>query len=216
MTALAYRPSRAQPGARSEDRQNRAPGATPAPRRAELKKTPTRDAKAARCTRRDGLLVVAGLVALWPARAADEVFRPWPRQTATPALSLPTQEGGIWTLAEQKGQPVLLNFWASWCEPCRSEMPALELLATRHEAQGLKLMAVNFRETDAAVRRFVDATSLSLPILRDRDGAAAQAFGVRTFPSSVLIARSGRVLSVAVGECDWSGPAARRWVGMAL
>ena len=167
-------------------------------------------------TRRRWLATAACAAWAGPVPGADGQFHPWPRQRPTPALQLPGQDGKPWSLAAQKGQPLLLNFWASWCEPCRSEMPSLELLATRHEAQGLQVMAVNYRETDAAVRRFVDATSLSLPVLRDRDGGAAQSFGVRTFPSTVAINRRGQVLSIAVGECDWASPAARQWVGAVL
>jgi thiol-disulfide isomerase/thioredoxin len=147
---------------------------------------------------------------------ADEAgaltLRPWPARQPAPPLTLPVWGGAAWTLEAHKGQPVLLNFWASWCEPCRAEMPSLELLAARHQAQGLQVMAVNFRETDAAVRRFIEATALTLPVLRDSDGSAARAFGVRIFPSTVGIHRGGQVVSVVVGECDWSGPAARRWV----
>lgn len=142
--------------------------------------------------------------------------RSWPTRQPTPALTLDRWEAAPWILAAEAGKPVLLNFWASWCEPCRSEMPSLELLATRHEPQGLQVMAVNYRETDAAVRRFIEATSLSLPVLRDRDGGAAKAFGIRTFPSTVAINRRGRVLSIAVGECDWASPAARQWVSTVL
>lgn len=91
-------------------------------------------------------------------------------------------------------------------------MPSLELLAVRHERQGLKVMAVNYRETDAAVRRFIDSTALDLPVLRDADGGAAKDFGVRMFPSTVGIDRRGLVRFVVVGECDWAGTDARRWV----
>lgn len=118
--------------------------------------------------------------------------------------------------ADLRGQVVLLNFWASWCEPCRAEMPSLELLATRHEPDGLRVLAINFRETDGAVRRFLDQTSFSLPVLRDRDGGAAQAFGVRVFPSTVAIARDGRAAFTVVGEVDWNAPEARRWIAPLL
>jgi thiol-disulfide isomerase/thioredoxin len=111
---------------------------------------------------------------------------------------------------------VLLNFWASWCEPCRQEMPSLEWLAVRRRDQGLQVMAINFRETDAAVRRFLEPMAFSLPVLRDRDGAAAKAFGVRVFPSTVLIDRRGRARSVVVGECDWESPAAERWLAAVI
>jgi thiol-disulfide isomerase/thioredoxin len=166
--------------------------------------------------RRRWLAVVAGAAWALPAPAADGQHQAWPRRRPTPALQLPRHDGGVFSMAAYKGQPLLLNFWASWCEPCRSEMPSLELLATRHEAQGLQVLALNFRETDAAVQRFIDASAFSLPVLRDREGAAAQAFGVRTFPSTVGIDRQGRARFTVVGECDWLGAVARRWLDAVL
>lgn len=163
-------------------------------------------------------LALAGLL-LAPAllRAADGPAPvPWPARRATPALALPAWDGPAQSLAALRGQPVLLNFWASWCEPCRVEMPSLELLATRHAADGLQVLAVNFRETDGAIRRYLDQTSLSLPVLRDRDGAAAAAFGVRIFPTTIAIGRHGRVLFSVVGEVDWTGPRAREWIAPVL
>jgi len=163
------------------------------------------------------LLVGAGLAALTPAaRAAEPEPRPWPRGKATPALSLPGDDGQPWQLAAQRGQVLLLNFWASWCEPCRSEMPTLELLAQRHERDRFRVLAVNFRETDAALQRYLAQWPITLPILRDRDGAAAQAFGVRVFPTTVAIGRDGRARFSVVGEADWNGPTARRWIAPLL
>ena len=138
--------------------------------------------------------------------------RPWPKGVPTPALQLPDEAGRPWRLADQRGHVVVLNFWASWCEPCRAELPSLELLAARHEAQGLKVLAVNFRETDAALRRFTEQQPLSLPILRDVDGGAARAFGVRIFPTTLVVGREGRVLFSVVGETDWTAEPARGWI----
>lgn len=138
--------------------------------------------------------------------------RAWPGNRPTPVFRLPVWEGGELELGGLRGKPVLLNFWASWCEPCRTEMPSLELLATRHEAAGLQVLAINHRETDAAVRRFLDSQPLGLPVLRDRDGAVAQAFGVRVFPTTVAIGRHGRALFSVVGEVDWGAAKARRWL----
>jgi thiol-disulfide isomerase/thioredoxin len=151
------------------------------------------------------------------ARAADAPLpKPWPAGQATPQLSLPSWQGEPRGLASLRGRPVLLNFWASWCPPCVVEMPSLELLATRFEAEGLEVLAINYRETDAAVRRFVEQTSLSLPVLRDRDGGAAKAFGVRIFPSSIAIGRDGRARFSVTGEVDWMGADAHRWLAPVL
>lgn len=138
--------------------------------------------------------------------------RPWPAGRPTPALDLPAWEGGRIGLAALRGQAVVLNFWASWCEPCRTEMPSLELLAARHEADGLQVLAVNHRETDGAVRRYLAQWPITLPILRDADGAAARDWQVRAFPTTVVIGRDGRAAFSVVGEADWTGPAARAWI----
>jgi thiol-disulfide isomerase/thioredoxin len=111
---------------------------------------------------------------------------------------------------------MLLNFWASWCEPCRSELPALEQLVARYHADGLRLFAVNFQEGDAAVRRFVQATNLTLPVLRDANGAAARAMGVNIFPTTVAINARGRAVFSIVGACDWGSAAVDRWVAELL
>lgn len=150
------------------------------------------------------------------AGGAGPAPRPWPRGRPTPALELPQHDGPTWSLAQARAQVVLLNFWASWCEPCRTEMPSLELLAQRHEADGLQVVAVNFRETDAAIRRFMALMPITLPILRDADGAAARAYGARVFPTTVAIDRAGRAAFSVVGECEWNGPQARAWLAPLL
>lgn len=142
--------------------------------------------------------------------------RAWPSDRATPPLSLPGHEGPDWSLADAKGKVVVLNFWAGWCEPCRTEMPSLELLAARHESDGLVVVAVNFRETDAAVRRFLEQMPIALPILRDRDGAAARDWGVRVFPTTVIVGRDGRARFSVIGEADWTGKEVHQWLAPML
>ncbi|MFY9511223.1 MAG: TlpA disulfide reductase family protein, partial [Rubrivivax sp.] len=144
------------------------------------------------------------------------LHKPWPAQRPTPALALPAWEGPVFKLGEARGQVVLLNFWASWCEPCRAEMPSLELLAERHARDGLVVQAVNFRETDAAIRRYLAQWPISLPILRDSDGAAARDWQVRVFPSTIAVARNGRAAFSVTGECDWTAAEARRWIAALL
>jgi thiol-disulfide isomerase/thioredoxin len=152
------------------------------------------------------------------ARAADAegLLRRWPAGQATPTLNLPGYKGPAWDLASAKGKVVLLNFWASWCPPCRSEMPSLELLAERHTKDGLVVVAVNFRETDMAIRKVMDEMPLGLPVVRDSDGGAAKAFGVRVFPTTVAIGRDQRAAFSVIGEADWTGQQARQWIAPLL
>lgn len=146
------------------------------------------------------------------ARAEDPPERrSWPARKPTPRVDTP----GL-RLADLQGRVVLLNFWASWCEPCRSEMPSLEAAAQRLAPEGLAVVAVNFKETEATIRRFSESTPLSLPIARDPDGTVAKAFGVGIFPTTVAIARNGRAAFSVVGAVDWAADPAYRWVSELL
>ena len=149
----------------------------------------------------------------WPSLArAAHVLRAWPADRPVPALQLNDLDGKPWRLAALKGRPVLLNFWATWCEPCRAEMPSLERLAARHERAGLVVLAVNFKEPVPTIRRFLELQPSTLTILLDTDGDAASAWTPRVFPTTVLIDRSGTPRQSVLGDLDWSGGAARELV----
>lgn len=170
--------------------------------------------RSGRTTRRQALsasLAVAALALPAFARAAY-IVKPWPAGKAPPPLTLVDLDGKAWSLAALRGGPVLLNFWASWCEPCRAEMPSLELLQTRHEKAGLVILSVNYQEPLPKIRRFLETLPFSLPILLDRDGAAASAWTPRVFPTTVLIDRAGVPRSSVIGELDWLGDSARALV----
>jgi thiol-disulfide isomerase/thioredoxin len=137
--------------------------------------------------------------------AAQSVRKTWPARKPTPPLELPAIDAAPWRLAGERGHPVLLNFWASWCEPCQAEMPSLERLALSQRETGLRVFAVNYREGEPAVKRFLAKMPLQLPVVRDADGAAARAFGIHIFPSTVGIDRQGRTRFIIVGEFDWGG-----------
>lgn len=167
--------------------------------------------------RRELLTSLAALHVLGPAAYAQNAritrYSRWNASQPTPATALPGHDGGpSLQLADLRGQVVLLNFWASWCEPCRSELPSLELLDERHGRDGLRVIAVNYRETDATLRRYLAQWPLSLPIVRDADGAAARAWGVRVFPTSVIVGRDGRAAFVVTGEVDWISQEALDWL----
>ena len=165
-----------------------------------------------RTTRRRvlGASLAALGTALLPARSdAAYMVRPWPPGKPAPALGLTDLDGKAWNLAALQGQVVMLNFWATWCEPCRAEMPSLELLAAQQERNGLTILAVNYKEPLPTVKRFLDALPFSLPILLDHDGNATGEWTPRIFPTTVLIDRSGVPRQSVLGDLEWNGPVAR-------
>jgi thiol-disulfide isomerase/thioredoxin len=154
-----------------------------------------------------GALLGAGALLSPHLASAQSVRKPWPAKKPTPPLELPGIDAAPWRLADERGHPVLLNFWASWCEPCQAEMPSLERLAAAQREEGLRVVAVNYREGEPAIKRFLARMPLQLPVVRDADGAAARAFDIHIFPSTVAIDRQGRVRFILVGEFDWGGAA---------
>ncbi|MBX3588927.1 MAG: TlpA family protein disulfide reductase [Ramlibacter sp.] len=154
----------------------------------------------------------------WPlAGWAGFEVQPWPAAKPTPALALAGLDGQPWTLASLKGKVVVLNFWATWCEPCRAEMPSLEQLAQLHAAGGkLVVLAVNYQEHEARVRRFLEGTGLQLPVAMDRDGTAAKAWTRRIFPTTVIIDATGRPRFTVTGEYDWAAPDAEKLIAPLL
>ncbi len=140
----------------------------------------------------------------------------WPRQQPTPALNTATLQGEAVQLADLKGRVVLLNFWATWCPPCRAEMPTLQALPGLLGEDRVVVVALNFQEAGRTVRRFAQASGLRLPIWMDPDGDITRAWGVRAFPTTILIDREGRARQRIEGEMDWTSPVALGWVDRLL
>jgi thiol-disulfide isomerase/thioredoxin len=168
-------------------------------------------------TRREILAGLGALALPLSAAAIDEVVpRPWPRGRATPPLDLERYAGARWNLASARGRVVLVHFWYSTCDACLTELPSLERLQALHGKDGLAVVAVNFHEADSALTRFMARTPTTLPVLRDREGEAADAWGVHIFPTTIAVGRDGKAAFSAVGEVDWTGRAALQWIGMLL
>ena len=114
------------------------------------------------------------------------------------------------------GKLVLLNFWATWCPPCRLEMPTMGRLHGEFHGRGLEVVAVNLMETRDQVRAFVEEQELTYPILLDRHGEIAERYGVMRLPETVLIGRNGEVIGKAIGFKDWDRDDARQLVASLL
>ena len=112
------------------------------------------------------------------------------------------------TLADFRGRVVLLNIWATWCGPCRSEMPSLDRLQAMHQGDGLTVLAVSVDDGGSpAVRRFFQQSGVrNLALYLDADGATARAFGASSIPTTLLIDREGNVVGSLVGAMQWDSP----------
>jgi thiol-disulfide isomerase/thioredoxin len=196
--------------------------ASPTMRRMDMTGWPTKTRVAMRsgsASRRKVLRMaaVSAAISAWPGFArAGHVVRAWPAGMPTPALALTDTAGTAWSLAALRGKVVVLNFWASWCEPCRTEMPSLELLAGHHKRDGLVVLALNFKEALPAIQRFLALQPVSLPILLDPDGTAAAAWTPGVFPTTVLIDRDGAPRTQVLGDLDWLGADARALIAPLL
>jgi thiol-disulfide isomerase/thioredoxin len=154
---------------------------------------------------------------------ATAKFAEW-KGGATPPLVLKDARGRTHDLASYKGRVVLVNFWATWCEPCLEEMPSLEDLQDRMKGKPFTLLTVNMQESEGRVKQFLQSTLLqedSLVVLFDGFGTVAKDWKARMLPVSFLIGPDGRIRQSLLGAANWTAadviaqierlmPAARR------
>ena len=150
------------------------------------------------------LAVALGMaLALTTARGA-EPLRPW-SGGLPPNLVLKTLDGKEMSLASFRGRTVVINFWATWCQPCVAEMPALQRMRERLSPEGVEVIAVNLKESAAQIAPFVEQLGLTFPVVRDADGAASRAWRVNVFPTSFVVGPDQRIAWFVRGEVDWDG-----------
>ena len=126
---------------------------------------------------------------------------------AAPDFTLETLGGQSLRLADLRGQVVLINFWATWCPPCRAEMPAIQQVYQRHREHGFTVLAVDIQEGDTQVADFVDDMGLTFPILMDREGSVSANYQVKALPSTFFVDREGVIQNVTLG-----GPMAEAFI----
>ena len=130
-----------------------------------------------------------------------------------PAFRLRDLAGNVVDLSQLRGKVVLLNFWATWCGPCRVEMPSMEQLYRTIPRQDFEILAVSADPQGAAVTRpFQQEIGLTFPILHDPDMRIGVAYGARSLPMSVMIDRQGVVRQKIFGARDWDSPEARELI----
>jgi cytochrome c biogenesis protein CcmG, thiol:disulfide interchange protein DsbE len=144
-------------------------------------------------------LLALGLAANHPSRGIDQAIAAG-RRAPAPSLSLPPLTGhGTYALSAFRGRVVVVNLWASWCEPCRAEAPVLERWSRQIAGRGATVIGVDTFDASSDARSFIRQLHLTYLMLRDPDGQAKRKLGVTGFPESFVVDRQGRVAAVARG-----------------
>ena len=151
-------------------------------------------------------LIVMALAgpSLSSARASAAGLNRWSGPPQAPPIELLRPDGTPFALTRLRGKVALVNFWATWCEPCIAEMPSLQRLRVELGTESFEVLGVNHKEGTARIEAFLRTSGVGFPIVRDTDGAVARAWRATVFPSSFVVDRSGRIRFALVGEADWT------------
>lgn len=145
-----------------------------------------------------------------------QLFRP-KRQTTAPDFTVPGLGLPAIRLRDFKGQVVFLNFWATWCPPCREEMPSMERLYRRFKSRGFTILALSIDSRgEEVVAPFVKSLGLTFPVGLDPRTTVAGEYRMAGLPTSILIDRGGAIVAVAVGPRDWDSAAAHQVIEQLL
>ena len=146
-------------------------------------------------------LLIYGVVGAGESTTLDDAVKARERPPAS-TRALPALEGGEGSLTDWRGKPVIVNFWASWCEPCKDEAPLLERAHARLRARGGTVLGVTVSDAIADSKAFMREHDITFPSLRDVDGDLAQDFETKGVPESFAVDREGRVVAISRGQVN--------------
>lgn len=141
--------------------------------------------------------------------AADEpqTLTPMSEGIQAPEFDLQGPAGEPQRLLDHRGKPIILNFWATWCPPCRAEMPSMQRAHETVTDEGISVIAVNVGEDAETIARFLSKTDVDFPIPMDLDSEVVQSYPVKGLPTTFVIDPEGRLVYSAAGEREWDDPA---------
>jgi thiol-disulfide isomerase/thioredoxin len=125
------------------------------------------------------------------------------KKTESIDFELEDMNGNLRTLSSYRGKLVFLNFWATWCGPCRIEMPSMQRLYNELNKDGFEIIAVDLMEDKKVVNKFLDQHNLTFPVLLDKKGDVGALYGVRNIPTTYLIDRDGYIIARQIGAREW-------------
>jgi peroxiredoxin len=156
------------------------------------------------------LCVVFSLCLAQAGQAADSTEQTLPRVEkpfAAPDFSLTGEDGKTYHLADYRGQVVVINFWATWCPPCRREMPSMQRMWSKIKGKGVVVLAVNVGENADIIFEFLGQYPVSFPIPMDLEGKVVKRYPVTGLPTTYIVNPEGMVTHRAVGSREWDDPA---------
>lgn len=127
-----------------------------------------------------------------------------------PDFVLQDTKGKSWRLSELKGKVVFVNFWATWCPPCRSEMPSMQELTQSLPPKDFQMLAILSNDQAEVAERFAAGIGFTAPILLDPENRVAKAYGITGVPETYLVDKEGILREAIIGPLHWSSPEARR------
>ena len=138
------------------------------------------------------------------------------KKIMAPSFALKDLNGSEVRLDDLRGKIVFLNFWATWCPPCREEMPSMEKLYGEFKNRDFTMLAIDLREDVLKVKTYKEESGLTFPILLDSDGSVGLEYGVISIPTTYVVDREGYLIGGALGARDWSSPEAFELINQLL
>jgi peroxiredoxin len=152
------------------------------------------------------ILCLSAATAACGAGDGDQKLTALPDLAPAPEFDLETPGGERIRLSDYRGKPVIVNFWATWCPPCRAEMPSLQRAWDQVRGDGISVMAINVGEDAETIGKFTEAVPVDFPLPMDLQSRVVQAWPVRGLPTTFVVDPQGRLAYVATGEREWDDP----------
>ena len=137
---------------------------------------------------------------------------PWPSTQKTPPILFKDLNGREYKAETLRGKKVVLNFWATWCAPCKEELPSLQIFSDLQNPEQVLVLTINVKEPPSRALRFMQNNQINLPLISDTRGEWAQKLGVKVYPTTLLLDTQGQIKWRVMGEVDWTSAEPQAWV----
>ncbi|MDT8386784.1 MAG: TlpA disulfide reductase family protein [Thiogranum sp.] len=141
-----------------------------------------------------------------PTDSQPQLLHPVPGVVPAPEFRLQDMDGNWHRLSDYRGKVVVINFWATWCPPCREEMPAMQRAWLKFENKNIVMLAINVGEDEDTIFNFTASYPVEFPLLLDTDSAVINAWPVRGLPTTFVIDPQGTIAYQAIGSREWDDP----------